>query len=186
MSVWANFVGYQLVWFVIVIDAGHGRTWVGLIAALTFLAWQLAASTRRMLDARLMAAALAFGVAVDGGLSLLGWLSYAAPSPALPPGGAPVWILALWLCFALTLTRSLAWVMRHPWLGMLFGAFGAPLAYLSAARGWNAVAFASPTARSVAALGLGWATAIAVFSYITRRWPADGAQPLVPRRARAQ
>jgi hypothetical protein len=186
LSIWANFIGYQLVWFVIVIYASRGRPGVGLIAALAFMIWQLAASKARVLDLRLMAAALALGVAIDGSLALVGWVAYASPAPALPPGGAPLWIIALWVSFSLTLTRSLAWVMRRPWLGVLFGALGAPLAYSSAARGWSALTFAPPTFRSVAALSAGWAAAMPILSYITRRWPADGAKPVLPLEARAQ
>jgi hypothetical protein len=176
MNAWANFIAYQLVWFAVVWSAGHQRAWIGLCAALAFIACQVALSKRRLLDAKLMAAALLCGVLIDGSLSYVGWASYASGSPALPPGGAPLWILALWVSFSLTLTRSLAWLMRRPWLGLLFGALGAPLAYLSAARGFDAVAFAAPKAASIAALALGWAAAIPALAYIERQ--GNGAHAL--------
>ena len=169
MIAWINFLAYQAVWFAVVISAARGHAALGLAAAGSFIAVQLAVSAWRALDARLLGAALVAGVAIDGGLASLGWLRYAAASPALPPHGAPLWILALWLSFALTLTRSLAWLMRRPELGVLLGAVGAPLAYGSAAHGWHAIEFAPPATRGAAALALGWGAAMALFAVLVRR-----------------
>ncbi len=164
-----NFVAYQAVWFAVVTSAGHGRATFGMGAAALFAAVQLALSSRRLSDARLMAAAIFLGVAIDGTLSLLGWLRYTSPEPAIPPHGAPLWILCLWAAFALTLTRSLTWLMRRPWLATLLGALGGPLAYASAARGFAAVELAPPAARALGALALGWGAALAVLAYLARR-----------------
>jgi hypothetical protein len=166
---WVNFIGYQVTWLIVVSSAGHAREWIGLLAAAAFILWQLATSTERMVDTRLIVAAVVLGTLVDGALSLLGWLRYAAASPALPPGGAPAWILGLWICFALTMTRSLQWLQGRPWLGMVLGAIGAPLAYLSAARGWEAVRFPVPAVRGIAGLAVGWAVATPVLLSIAHR-----------------
>jgi hypothetical protein len=176
MSNWLNFIGYQLVWFALVAGAARGRIVWPLVAALGFIGWQLAVSTRRALDWRLMGAAFGAGVIIDGGLALSGWVRYASAAPALPPGGAPIWILALWISFALTLTRSLGWLMRRPPAAIALGAIGAPLAYLGAARGWQAADLA-PLERSLPGLALGWGAAMALFSYIARRGLTVGAQP---------
>jgi hypothetical protein len=172
---WINFVGYQAVWFAVVASAAHGRAPLGMGAAVLFAGLQLALSLRRGADAGLMLAAAACGVVVDGALSFCGWLRYASPEPALPPHGAPLWILCLWAAFALTLTRSLAWLMRRPWLAGLFGALGGPLAYASAARGFAAVEFAAPAARAAAGLALGWGAALAVLACLARRGGAAAA-----------
>jgi hypothetical protein len=171
-----NFVAYQAVWFAVVASAAHGRAALGMGAAALFAAAQLALSRRRLSDVRLMAAAVSLGVAIDGTLRLCGWLRYASPEPALPPHGAPLWILCLWAAFALTLTRSLAWLMRRPWLAALLGALGGPLAYASAARGFAAVELAPPVARALGGLALGWGAALAVLAYLARRGhPGDAA-----------
>jgi hypothetical protein len=87
MNGWLNFIGYQLVWFAVVGTAGS-RPWLGLAAAVGFIALQVAISERRALDVRLAILALVFGLAIDGTLSELGWVRYAAPTPAL--GGGPI------------------------------------------------------------------------------------------------
>ncbi len=163
-----NFVAYQAVWFAVVASAGHGRAALGMAAAALFAAAQLALSHRRSSDLRLMAAAVSLGLLIDGTLTFFGWLRYASPAPALPPHGAPLWILCLWAAFALTLTRSLAWLMRRPWLAAALGALGGPLAYVSAARGFAAVEFAPPLARALAGLAVGWGGALVLLALLTR------------------
>jgi hypothetical protein len=177
MKSFANFVGYQLVWFAVVGTAGGSRPWLGLVAAAAFMVLQLALSDRRALDARLLIVAFVFGLVIDGSLSGLGWLRYAGASPALPPGGAPLWILALWTSFSLTLTRSLAWLSGHPLWAAVFGAIGGPIAYWSAARGFHAVRFVPPSYRAIAALAAGWSAAMTVLFYTVRRWPRTAAAP---------
>lgn len=169
MSTWANFLGYQAVWFAVVASAGRGCAVFGLAAAAIFVAGQLALSVRRALDLRLMAAAVGLGVLIDGLLAASGWIRYASPAPALPPHGAPLWILALWASFALTLPRSLIWLMRRPWLAVLFGILGAPLAYAGAARGWGAAHFVAPEARALGGLALGWGMALPLLAWLVRR-----------------
>lgn len=175
MNAWLNFIAYQLVWFAVVGNAGT-RPWLGLAAAAGFIALQMTISERRALDVRLAILALVFGLAIDGTLSELGWMRYAAPAPALPPGGAPLWILALWVSFSLTLTRSFAWLSGHPVWGAVFGAIGGPIAYWSAARGFHAVRFVPSSYRGVAGLAAGWSTAMTVLFYTVRRWPQNAAR----------
>jgi hypothetical protein len=177
MSRWANFIGYQLAWFAVVAAAGNGRPWLAAAPAAAFIAAQLALSRQRVLDLRLLGVAAGLGLVVDGALSASGWLLYAAPAPALPAGGAPLWILALWTSFSLTLTRSLAWLCGHPGWAMALAGLGGPLAYWSAARGFHAVRFVPPSYRAVTALAAGWALAISLLFLLIRRWNRPGAMP---------
>ena len=169
MRLWANLVGYQLVWFIAVIFAGADKAWPGVLAAVLFVTWQLVISRHRIVDLRLIATALLMGLLIDGGVSLAGWLHYAAPAPALPAGGAPLWILGMWAAFSLTLNESLKFLQQQRWLAAAFGAIGAPLAYLGAARGWQAVSFVAPAWHAVAALAIGWGAAMVVLVTLARR-----------------
>ncbi|MGH8326520.1 MAG: DUF2878 family protein, partial [Steroidobacteraceae bacterium] len=85
----------------------------------------------------------------------------------------------LWMAFALTLTGSLAWLKGRPRIGTLLGAFGAPVAYLSAARGWHAVVFARPEWRGLLWLAAAWAgSTAALVCLLTRGLHAPGSAPL--------
>jgi hypothetical protein len=169
MKPFANFIGYQLVWFAVVGTAGGSRPWLGLAAAAAFMALQMVLSDRRALDVRLLTLAFVLGLSIDGTLSALAWIRYSGPAPALPPGGAPLWILALWTSFSLTLTRSLAWLSGHPLWAAAFGAIGGPIAYWSAARGFHAVRFVPPSYRAIVALAAGWSAAMSLLFYTVRR-----------------
>ena len=164
MRFWANLLGYQAAWFIAVGFAARGLAWPGVLACLGFAAISWWISPMRRSDLKLVGAALACGLLLDGVLAATGWLDYAAPLPALP---GPAWIATLWVAFAMTLQHSLQWLLVRPLAAVLFGAMGGPMAYWGAARGFDAVAFAAPMQATVT-LALGWAIAMAVFVAIAR------------------
>lgn len=170
MMVWSTLLGYQLVWFLTVTGAAHGKAWPSVVCSLVFISWQMLASEQPKVDLRLLVGAVLLGLVVDGVLAASGWARYATPAPAWPPGGAPLWILALWACFAMTLKRSLVYLQGRPWMALTCGAIGGPLAYLGAARGWRAVNLAPPAWRALLWLGVSWAIAVLLLSTFARRW----------------
>lgn len=153
-----SLVGYQGVWLAAVIGAGHGLWWPGPLALLPFAVWQIAGDAQPRAELRLMLAIGVMGCLLDSAFAANGVLAFAAavPSPAL----APVWIVAIWMAFALTLTTTFRFLGGHPWLAALLGAVGAPLAYLAAAHGWNAVTFPRGETLAMSALAAGWALAL--------------------------
>ncbi len=174
----ANLVGYQVVWFCAVIGASRGMAWPAIAAMSVFVAWQLAVSTHRRADVQLVLAAAALGIVIDGAIAASGLATYAAPAPAIPTGGAPVWIIALWCSFSLTLDRSLGFLRGRPLLAALLGAIGAALADAGAARGWNALTFATPTWHALAAIAFGWAIATPLLVALAQRWTQPMATPM--------
>lgn len=183
MSFWLSLIGYQAVWFVAVIGAGHGLAWPGVLGMLVYALVQLACARNLRVDLALMAAGLVMGFLLDGSLGRSGLADYAAgwPNPALAPG----WILALWVTFALTFSQSLRYLQRRLWLAALLGLVGGPLAYLGAARGWQVVTFAEPTWRALLALALGWALATPALAWLARRGCASMPPRPATRGARA-
>jgi len=167
MRFWANLVGYQLVWFGVVICAARGQPWLSVALAGAFAAAQWRASKQQASDARLLACAVACGIVLDGSLAGSGLLQYASPQPALL---APAWILALWAAFAMTLNHSMTFLRGRPLLAAAFGAVGGPLAYLGASRGFDAVAFADPALPALLGLALGWGLAMPALAVLARRW----------------
>lgn len=165
----ANFVGYQAVWFTAVIAAAHGLAWPGAVAWAAFAAWQLSVARQRRLQIGLIAIALGCGLVLDGLLAASDWIDYAAADIALPPGAAPLWILALWASFALTVTRSLQFLQKRLWVASLFGAVGGPLAYWAASRAWGVVTFTTPQWHALAGLAIGWGLAMPLLAGVARR-----------------
>lgn len=163
---WPNLLGNQLVWLCSVAGAARGWQWPALLAATLYVASQLPGSPQPRLDVRLMVLALACAWFVDAGAAASGTVRYAAAPWGWAP---PPWILALWAAFAMTLTTSMTFLQRHAALPLLFGALLAPLAYLSAARGFEAVRFVAPAWQGLLVLGAGWAIALSLLCRVARR-----------------
>jgi hypothetical protein len=166
VAFWANLLGYQATWFAVIWSAGRGTAWIGMLACVAFIAVQWLASRTRVGDGRVLLAALACGLLVDGVAAASGLLQYASPAPGLP---APLWIVLLWGAFAMTMNHSMAWFARHRWLASAFAAIGGPLAYLGAARGFTAVVFPNPAWPALLWLGSAWAIALPVLLHIATR-----------------
>lgn len=169
MNFWSNLLGYHAVWLTAVIAAAHGLTWPGLVALALFAACQLGLSRNRLLDGQLMAWALVCGLILDGALAASGWIAYAEPEQAVPPGGAPLWILTLWAAFALTLNHSLRFLQDRLWVASVLGAVGGPLAYWGATRAWGVARFVNPEWHALVALTAGWAVALPLLAAWARR-----------------
>ncbi|MES2857941.1 MAG: DUF2878 domain-containing protein [Pseudomonadota bacterium] len=167
MRFWANLVGYQLVWFGVVICAARGQPWLSVALAAAFAALQWLFSKQQASDARLLACSVACGIVLDGSLAASGLLQYASPQPSVL---APVWILALWAAFAMTINHSMTFLRGRPLLAAAFGAVGGPLAYLGASRGFDAVAFPDPATPALLALALGWGLAMPALAVFAKRW----------------
>ena len=80
-------------------------------------------------------------------------MRFSAPVPW--PGFAPVWIVGLWMAFALTLNHSLRFLRQRPALALVLGTAAGPLAYWIAANAWDAVDLLRPWP-AMAALALAW------------------------------
>lgn len=168
-----NVVGFQSVWLCCVAGAGRGLLWPGLLAAALFAALTLAFGGQRNRDLRALLLLLPLGIAVDSAFAASGWLAYALPVPSTQL--APVWIVALWVGFILTLNHSLAFLRDRPWLAALFGLVGGPLAYSASARVFDAVGFGAPTTHVLLAVGLAWALFMPMSFVLLKRY--DPARP---------
>lgn len=171
MSFWVTLIAYEVVWFATVFGAGRGSNWPGAIAAALFIAWRLMASTQRNVELRLAIVALLFGLLFEGLCVGTGLIRYAA---AWPLAWAPLWLIALWVVFALTILPLFGYLHARPWLAALFGALGGPLAYLAAARGWHVVVFVDPAWRGLLAVAIGWGIAMPLLCTLARRWMHQG------------
>ena len=162
-----NFVAFQAVWFAAVIGASTGLWWPGPVAVVMFAAAHLMSHMRVSGDGLLIVVALLLGAVVDSAYAFSGVLAYATPFPNQQL--APLWILALWAGFALTLNHSLAYLAHRPLAAAIAGAIVGPISYWSAGRAFGAVTLGGPVWRSLLALSAGWTIAMLVLSLVARR-----------------
>lgn len=173
MPMFANFLAFQIGWFACVLGGAHDLPWVGTGIALVIVAWHLTRAARPKQELLLVLSAAAIGALFDTLLVWLGWFTYS--SGMLIAGTAPHWMVALWMLFATTLNLSLAWLKRHLYVAVLFGAIGGPLAYLGGEK-LGALNFVFPTAGLIA-LAIGWALLTPLLAMIAQRFDGFVSRP---------
>lgn len=167
MKLWINAICYQATWLIAIAGAARGWWWAGPAALALFAAWQLAVSAQRRADIQLLLAAAGIGFVIDSAFAQTGLLGYAASVPW--PQLAPIWIVALWMSFALTLNHSLAYLKTHLLLAAALGGIGAPLAYWAAGHAWGALTFPATPWTTLALLALVWALLTPILGRLAQR-----------------
>lgn len=164
-----NAILFQIVWIACVGGGGAGLWWLGPLAVLAFFWWQVSISSFRHSDLSMVLVAAPLGMAVDTLLIASGLLKYPTPGP-WGPGVAPIWIVALWLGFVLTLNHSLAWLKGKPVLALVVGGVAGPFSYWFGATTWRAVDFSAPVIVVLGALMLVWAVVTPALVFLADRF----------------
>lgn len=164
----ANLIGFNVVWFALVIGAANGMWWAGLVALVVFAIATIATSPWPRTDARLMAVALAMGVVFETALVQFGILRFDSPVPW--PAFAPIWMLGLWANFALSINHSLGFLSGRMALAAALGAVAGPLAYWSAASVFGAADLIAPVAVAMGVLAVAYGLATPAMAELARRW----------------
>ena len=144
-TVWFNALWFQITWFCAVLGR---ETLLPLTAGLILLHFYLVAD--RLRELRQLGLVALVGISVDAALSALGLFNFA--NDAL----VPLWLCGLWLAFATTFNRSLAFLADKPWLTVLAGALVVPFNYGVGAR-VGAVEFGYSLPVSFIIMGAVWA-----------------------------
>lgn len=171
MPLWLNLVLFQLAWVVTVAGAGQGYWWAGPIALVVLAAvvFRLTACPRS--DFALLCFCCFVGLGVDSAWIQFGLLRFAEPVPF--EDLAPIWILGMWMCFALTLNHSMRYFHGRPLLAAIFGLLGGPLAYSIAAGKFGAAEILGDERIAYAAIGLSWALVTPALVALAGRWRVD-------------
>ena len=114
-----NFILFHLLWVAAIFGAAQGSSvWALLVLALMVMqAGYSLGSWRR--DAMMMLAGALAGAAFEMVLLAAGLIEYRLQwLPELPP----LWIMALWMGFAMSFNHALGWLARHLGLAALLGA----------------------------------------------------------------
>lgn len=124
MKTIANAAAYQLSWLLAVLGGNMGACF-----AVGLLLLQLAFSSVRMADVRMMLLLLFIGLVVDGTLHQIGFISFKETGFPIP-----FWLIVIWLALAITPHHCLSWLKKRTFLSAIFGALGGPIAYWAGVR----------------------------------------------------
>lgn len=171
MPLWLNLVLFQLTWVATVAGAGQNRWWVGPIAlvVLAVVVFRLTPWPRS--DFALLCLCCFLGLAIDTAYVQLGLLRFAEPVPF--DDLAPIWILCMWMSFALTLNHSLRHFHGRPLIAALFGLLGGPFAYYVAASKFDAAEILGDVRLAYLAIGISWALVTPLLVALAGRWQLE-------------
>jgi len=161
-----NYALYQVGWFACVLGAAWQWPWAGFAVAIILIGIHLSLSVERAFELRLVLLVTAVGALVE--IMQIAGGTYRVTSNTAIEGLPPAWLLAMWGQFATTFRYSLRQVMARPVRAALFGAAGAPIAFIAGER-LGAVTLLPPVTHGLLRLSISWAVALALFSAIVRR-----------------
>ena len=126
-----NFLALQVNWFVAIYGATKNIIWPCILITALFAWWQLNDKRRHPNDMRVIVCAVIIGITLDSLWQVTGLVKFVS-SPLAPM--TPIWLLMLWVTFALTFNHSLSWLKPKILLAMLFGLIFSPLTYWGGSR----------------------------------------------------
>ncbi|MAS00400.1 MAG: hypothetical protein CMH24_03450 [Nitrosomonadales bacterium] len=147
-----NFILFQLGWFILILGAAWNETFTAVILSLSILALHLSIIDQKLSEIKLILIAGFIGFLFDGIIQYYNLIIYNSPGWEFPL--TPIWIIILWMFFAITLNHSLVWLKNRLLLSSLFGAIGGPLAYIA---GEKLGAITITQQFSLVLLSIGWA-----------------------------
>ncbi len=150
----ANFVLFQVGWLVCILAAAYNYTVVSVLSSVTIIGLHLSMLSDIKQEVKLILTSAFIGFIVDS-LNITFHIFQPIQSQTLPL--APLWLVSLWMLFAICLRHSLSWLVEKQWLSAFFGAVCAPLAYYAGAQ-LGAIEFThDDLLLSLIAIGLEWA-----------------------------
>ena len=175
MFIFLNIAVFQVGWLSSVIGAAQQMPWLGPLAALAALLIHFRAARRPAEEVMLVLSCAAIGAAFDSFLLLSGWVAYS--SGLFSSVLAPYWIITMWMLFATTLNVSMRWLRGRPVLAVLFGAVGAPLAYLTGQK-LGGIELSNPVAALIA-LSVGWAVMMPLLMRLSETFDGMSGRPVL-------
>ncbi len=165
MSKLVNFVLFQVGWLVCVIAGSVPDSRIAVLYSTGFLLIHFYYSNSRRTDFRLVITALLVGLMLDSFWPAMGWLVF---NEQVASHTAPIWILCLWINFALVLNHSLGWMQTKLGMAAAFSAIGGPLSYYAGERLGALVWLDTPAL--LAGLAIAWAVVVPGLLMLARIW----------------
>jgi hypothetical protein len=163
-----NFVLFQLGWLICVISAAYDYVAISVLICAAIIVLHLSLLSNSKAEFKLILITGCIGFIVDS-LNIAFFVFQTNQPQGLPL--APLWLVALWMLFAISLRHSLAWLSGKLWLSAVFGAVFAPLAYFAGSRLGAIQLPQHDVLMSLSAIGLWWAVVTPLLFWIARHNP---------------
>ena len=157
---------FQLGWLCCVAGGNRGALLAAVILVPLQVTWPGRRSTSEW---RMILLCATIGLAMDLGWQLLGVLTFKGQLVWTTPG----WLVVLWLMFAGTLFRSLAFLQDRLLLAAALGALSGPLSYIAGMR-LGAAETTHPDSIVALAMAPAWAVLLPLLARLARGSNAEG------------
>lgn len=151
---------FQLGWFCCVAGGNRGALFAAVVLVPLQATWP---GQRSISEWRMLLLFAAVGLAMDLGWQALGVLAFKGQLLWSTPG----WLVVLWLMFAGTLFRSLAFLQDRLVLAAVLGALSGPLSYMAGIR-LGAAQSGHPDSVIALAMAPAWAILLPLFACLAR------------------
>ena len=121
-----------MLWVACVLGAANKIIWPAIAILIAMLVIFSLPTLKAKNDLTFILICLLLGFVLDSTLAYFNFIDYSFDFGY--SNIAPLWILFLWVGFALTLNHSMAWLFKYIKTGYLLMALGPPLSYISADR----------------------------------------------------
>ena len=118
-------------WFACALGAAHGIPWAGPLVVAGAAGLHLSQVRDRRAEGLYLGITVVFGFIVDSVQAARGLITYRG---SFVSWLAPLWIVAMWVLFAIQLNASLRWLRKRLWLAAILGAWGGPASYFAGER----------------------------------------------------
>jgi len=159
-----NFIFFQLVWFVCIIGAAKNETHTAVAFSLLIVLFHFYLTKHKANELKILLLASIIGFLFDGFLLKSELVLYADHGWSYSI--TPLWIIILWMGFAITINSSLSWLKKKLNLSILFGAIGGPLAYLA---GEKLGAVTLLTSDALIIISTGWAIITPLLIFVSNK-----------------
>lgn len=154
-----NAILFQVTWFACVLGSAKGLVWPAILSCLALIIYQLQPNHRHPSDLKLVGLGIAIGLVTDTAWIQLEFMNFTEQSPFEEI--TPIWVIILWIAFALTVNHSLSWLNKHPVLPAAAGLVFAPFSYLAGLK-LGAVEYLNDVVLVSACLGITWAITMTI------------------------
>ena len=167
MQIIGNLVMFKVVWAISLAGVVFGYAWLGLAALTVFATWHISVADTPKADFLVAAVAVCIGLALDTLYIRSGLIAY--QGEMFWSGAAPLWILALWANFALTLNGCLGWLRERRMMAALLAFVCGPLSYYFGIRLGTATVKGEEMIL-FGAIGLAWSVTVPLLLWLSLRF----------------
>jgi hypothetical protein len=161
-----NFTLFQLGWLICVLAAAYNYTAISVLSCAAIIALHLSLLSDSKSELKLILIAGCIGFLVDS-LNIAFHVFQTGQPQGLPL--APLWLVALWMLFAISLRHSLAWLGSNAMMSAAFGAVFAPLAYYAGSKLGAVELPQNDVLVSLCAIGLAWSLVTPLLFWLANR-----------------